>query len=141
MYAGLVGRLLRWVIEQLNQGRVSRVVWLFSADAVFEFPGESSWSGTRKGRHEIGRWLQRFADTGLALEVVDVVVSGGPWDMRVATRFRDRLVDGDGSVVYENEGVLYDRIRWGRITRHESHEDTERVARFDEYLRSQGFST
>ena len=136
MYAGLVGRLLRWVIAQLNDGRVSRVVWWFATDATFDFAGTSTWSGRRTGREEIGEWLQRFADTGLRLEVLDVVVSGGPWNMRVAIRFRDRLVDGSGSVVYENEGVLYERVRWGRITHHESHEDTERVTRFDEYLRS-----
>ncbi len=134
MYSALVAALLRWLIRQLNQGRVTRVEAFFAPDATFDFPGESSWSGRLRGRSEIREWLNRFAEAGLRLEIVDVMVAGPPWNLRVADAFRDRLVQPDGTVGYENEGMFYDRISWGRIVHHESHEDTEKVTEFDRHL-------
>lgn len=134
MYSSLVRSLVRWLLAQLNRGRVERVARFFAPDATFWFPGESSWAGHRRGRAEITQWLVRFVEAGLQLEVLDVMVAGPPWNLRIATRFRDSRTEPDGTRVYENEGVLYDRARWGRIRHHESHEDTQEVARFDEYL-------
>ena len=37
-------------------------------------------------------------------------------------------------VIYENEGVLFDRLRWGRIREHISYEDTQRTVEFDRRL-------
>jgi hypothetical protein len=37
-------------------------------------------------------------------------------------------------VIYENEGVLFDRLRWGRIREHISYEDTQRTLDFDRKL-------
>ena len=122
------------MIEQLNRGHVDRVLWFFADDATFVFPGASTWSGTYHGKPEIEPWLDRFVSTGLRLQVLDVLTSGPPWNQRVATRFRDRMLDAHHEVVYENEGILYDRVRWGRIVHHESHEDTEAVTAFDAYL-------
>ncbi len=133
MYSALVGFLVRQFFAQLNRGRVTLLLPLFSPDATFLFPGDSSWSGRRTGRVEIGQWLERFADVGLFLEVQDVLVAGPPWNLRIAVRYRDHKVES-GSVVYDNEGMLYERVRWGRITHHESHEDTVRVAAFDEFM-------
>ena len=125
---------MRRVVDQLNRGRVDRVLWFFGDDATFVFPGTSSWSGTYEGAAQIAGWLDRFVATGLELQVRDVVTSGPPWNQRVATRFSDRLVDARGVDVYRNEGVLYDVVRWGRIVRHESHQDTEAVTAFDTHL-------
>jgi hypothetical protein len=59
------------------------------------------------------------------------VVSGPPWNTLVCTRFTDQAADGRGSVIYRNEGVLFDRIAWGRIREHVSYEDTQRTVAFD----------
>jgi hypothetical protein len=37
-------------------------------------------------------------------------------------------------VIYENEGVLFDRLRWGRVCEHISYEDTQRTFEFDRRL-------
>lgn len=139
MYALLVGSLLRWFIAQINHGRVARAAWFFHEDATFFFAGDSSWSGRREGREEIAEWLDRFSAVGLQLEVLDVMVAGPPWNLRIATLFRDSLVEEGGGVAYQNEGMFYDRVHWGRITHHESHEDTEKVAAFDSHLIHPGF--
>lgn len=50
----------------------------------------------------------------------------------ICTRFTDRATDAHGAVIYENEGVLFDRIVWGRIRReHISYEDAQRTIEFD----------
>lgn len=50
------------------------------------------------------------------------------------TRFTDRATDEDGTLIYENEGVLFDRVIWGRIREHVSYEDTQRTVEFDRRL-------
>lgn len=40
----------------------------------------------------------------------------------------------DGTVVYRNEGVLVDKLVWGRVKQHVSYEDTQKTDAFDEYL-------
>ena len=52
----------------------------------------------------------------------------------ICTRFTDRATDERGEVIYENEGVLFDRLRWGRIREHISYEDTQRTIEFDRRL-------
>ena len=34
-------------------------------------------------------------------------------------------------MIYENEGVLFERVVWGRIREHISYEDTQRTQEFD----------
>lgn len=135
MYAWLVGRALRKVTSQLNAGRPALMVRMFAPDAEFVFPGTSSWAGTYRGRDEIRGFLDRFVDAGISIELVDVVVSGWPWSMRIVVRYRDTACDASGAVVYENEGLIYDRLRRGRIVYHEVlHRYPERTDAFDEYL-------
>jgi hypothetical protein len=62
------------------------------------------------------------------------VVSGPPWNTLICTRFTDRARDERGEVIYENEGVLFDRLAWGRIREHVSYEDTQRTIEFDRRL-------
>jgi ketosteroid isomerase-like protein len=83
---------------------------------------------------QIGRsWFERFARLRPQVEVMDVIASGPPWNMRVAVRFRDRITLPDGST-YKNEGMQYLRLRWGRVRLDQIFVDTYAVARFDEVL-------
>ena len=131
MYSAAIGALVRQFFGQLNRGRVRLLMPFFASDSTFDFPGDRSWSGRYCGRTEIRAWLECYSRAGLAFEVRDVLVAGPPWNLRIAIRFRDRKVE-NGTTAYENQGVLYERVRWGRIQHHESHEDKIRVSRFDE---------
>lgn len=89
-----------------------------------------------RGKPAIRAWLTRFVRTGLALSPEDILFAGPPWKMRIAIVFHDQARAEDGEIVYFNRGVLYIRTNWFRITTSESFEDTEKVAEFDDYLRS-----
>ena len=139
MYAWIVGLALKKVIARVNAGRPGLMVKMFAPDAEFVFPGESSWAGTYRGRDEIRGFLDRFVAAGLQIDLVDVVVSGAPWSMRIVVRYTDRARRDDGLIVYENEGLIYDRLRRGRIAYHEVlHHHPERLADFDTYLTDEG---
>ena len=43
--------------------------------------------------------------------------------------------------MYSNRAVLYGTIRWGKITRQEDFEDTQKVEAFDRWLESQTDAT
>ena len=78
--------------------------------------------------------MQRYVDVGLKLRPQEVVVSGPPWRMTVCTWFTDHATGADGQVVYRNEGVLVDKLVWGRVKEHVSFEDTQKTRAFDAYL-------
>jgi hypothetical protein len=71
---------------------------------------------------------------GLQLHPQQIVVGGPPWNTVVCTRFSDQATDARGEVIYRNEGVLVDRLVWGRIVEHVSYEDTQRTVAFDSRL-------
>jgi hypothetical protein len=75
--------------------------------------------------------LDRYRRARLELEPHEIAVSGPPWNTVICTRFTDRATDEDGNLIYENEGVLFDRAAWGRIREHISYEDTQRTVEFD----------
>ncbi len=51
-----------------------------------------------------------------------------------------RVYGPDGDVVYENRGVIFGKIAWGKIKSYEVFEDTQKVAAFDDYLVEQSDS-
>lgn len=126
MYRWAVDRVVRWAIRRLTSGDPSAAISLFAADARFEFPGSSTWAANLVGKDDIAGWFRRFAALRPDYEVVDVLASGPPWNMRAAVRFRDHIGDD-----YTNEGMQYLRIRWGRIRVDEVFLDTERVAAWE----------
>lgn len=130
-----ITQALRAVTDRLNAGDPAPMVRMFADDAVFVFPGDSSWAGEYRGRDQIRTFLERFVASGLRIEVDEVLSAGWPWSLRIAVRYHDVAHGDDGSVVYENDGIIYDRLRWGRIVHHEVlHRDPERIADFDRYL-------
>jgi hypothetical protein len=55
---------------------------------------------------------------------------------RLALRYANRHTAPDGTIVYENRGVIFGRIAWGKLKHYEVNEDTEKVTAFDGYLRT-----
>ena len=133
MYSWIVGRVLRMLIGRLNAGDVRTLMRGFAPDAKLIFPGGSSFAGVHRGRDAIEAWLTRFVSLSPSFELHDVTVAGPPWNMRLGFRFTDHipLQGGDD---YENEGMEYVRIRWGRIVEQRVYLDTERVTELDARL-------
>jgi ketosteroid isomerase-like protein len=133
MYSWVVGRVIRRLFAQLSAGDAGPVLRAFTPDARFVFPGNSSFAADTRDRGEIEAWFRRFVALGPTFEIHDVLVSGPPWNMRAAVRFTDRFPLPDGSE-YENHGMQYLRLSWGRVTEDRLHVDTARVAELDALL-------
>lgn len=135
MLSWIVGRVFGVLIARLNAGDPGPVVRLFADDARFVFPGDSSFGGEHVGKQEIAAWFERFAALGPHFVIHDVTVAGPPWSMRAAVRFSDRIVVPRGED-YANEGVIYLRMRWGRVLEDRTYLDTQKVAALDVQLQA-----
>ncbi len=145
MYKATVRALLRRGIRRLNDGDYSLMLKMAHPDLELAFPGDHSWSTmfrpqvlgrdrhvTHRGIDEVVAFADRFVAEGVQFEVEDVLVNGPPWNTRIAVRVRDYIPGADGAAdVYNNRAILFQEIRWGRLTRWETYEDTQRVADWD----------
>ena len=136
MYASIVRMMIRRAIRRIYGGDVRPFLSAYADDATFVFPGQNSWAGERRGKGEIERFCRRFVQVGLQAESHEIVVNGWPWDTTVCVRFTDSAKAPDGTVVYENSGVIFGKIAWGKIKFQHVYEDTEKVAAFDRYLQA-----
>jgi ketosteroid isomerase-like protein len=134
MLSWIAFRIIRPAIDRLNAGDIRPLLRMFRKDAVLRFPGESSWGREYRGRAEIEGFLRRFADTGLHLDPVEMVVKGPPWNMTACVFFTDHLTTAQGETPYRNRGVLYIKLRWGKVVEQWDFLDTQRVAALDEWL-------
>lgn len=137
-YAGVVRWTLRRNLARLHAGDPEPLLAGYADDVRFVFPGDSSWSADVRGKAAVRAWLERFVTVGLRFEVGDILVSGPPWATTVCILFTDHLNVGNGPPVYENRGAIVASITWGKVTAYEVHEDTQKVAAFDEYLETHG---
>ncbi len=138
MYKWAVRRQIRSNIEALGRGDLAPLLRGYADDAVLVFPGASTWGGEHRGKPAIERILHRFDAAGLSGRAEDILVNGPPWRTRIAVVFTDRASDADGTEIYANRAVLYAIARWGRITRQEDFEDTQKVETFDHWLHEHG---
>jgi ketosteroid isomerase-like protein len=134
MYAWLARRMVRRVMARSRAGDMAPTLALWADDGHFRFPGRSSWAIDCHDKAEIGRWYERFARAGLQIEPHEILVQGGPWNTTMCVHFTDHACDPAGEVVYENHGVLWVKMAWGKIKYGTVYEDTQKVAAFDEYL-------
>jgi ketosteroid isomerase-like protein len=147
MYKAAVRRMIRANIARLNAGDYGPALAMFAPDATLAFPGDNTFArqfrapgagrrsfATHRGRAEIEHFLERYVDTGMQMEVEDILVNGLPWNTRAAAVVNHGILDADGREVYANRAVLLVRAKWGKIQWQEDYEDTERVARFDLHL-------
>ncbi len=128
MYAFITGLIVRRQFAHLSSGDWRKPFRFFRKDAVLRFPGDHELGGEFRGREQIGAWFDRgWSLFSFDFTVEDVVVSGGPWNMRVGTRWRNVLRTHDGAE-YRYGGMQYARFRWFRIVEDELYEDTQTVA-------------
>ena len=129
MYHAIVRGLIRRGFAEMNRTkRADALIPQFADDAVFAFVGTSALGGELHGRDAIAGWFRKiyalFPD--FAIEPLAIVVAGWPWAPTVATRFRVSA-PLPGGAPYENEGMQYVRIRFGRILEDRIYEDTARL--------------
>ncbi len=130
----LAKKLISFVMGRTRDGDVRPTLFLDAPDVELTFPGRNSWSGTFRGKHEVSRWLHRFAAVGIQIYPDEVIAGGLPWRTTVCVRGRDYLHDASGTLVYENRYVIWGRMSWGRLKAYEVYEDTQKADALDEYL-------
>ena len=146
MYKSAVRWMIRRNIARLNAGDYGPVLAMFSDDVEFSFPGDNSWADefrpvqrgrhahvTHRGKAEMERFLQRYVDAGLQMEIEDILVNGPPWHTRAAVRAHD-WSPGESGDRYQNRAVMFVTARWGKLIAQEDYEDTERATAFDRVL-------
>ena len=136
LYGWAVRSMLHHTSRRLREGDFEPLFRTYADDIRFVFPGHNSWAGEFRGREEVERWVRRVYQVGLRLEPYEILVMGPPWDTTVCLRFTDRCTAPDGTIVYTNQGMLFGKIAWGKITYYEIHEDTEKVVALDAYVAS-----
>jgi hypothetical protein len=112
MYRWIVARIARRAILAGVNGKPELATRMMADDVIFEFPGTSSFGASLRGKDALLAWMRRFAALKPAYVIRDVVVTGPPWNTRLAVRLSDRIGDD-----YANEGVQYLRMRWARSSR------------------------
>ncbi|MGA9276942.1 nuclear transport factor 2 family protein [Ilumatobacter sp.] len=145
MYKATIRALLRHSVKRLNAGDFSLMLKMASPDFELAFPGVHSWStmfrpqvlsrerhATHLGIDEAVAFAERFVAEGIQFEIEDILVNGPPWNTRIAVRVRDFISGPSGQGdAYANRAILFQEIRWGRLVRWETYEDTQRVAEWD----------
>ncbi len=126
MYRWTVAAVVGFMYRRTFAGDASLMMKATAADVSFRFPGSSSFAASLEGRESLRAWLDRFTTLDTIFDLREVAVSGPPWNMTVAVRFHDAI----GSD-YENEGVEWLHIRWGRVRSIEVFLDTERVSSWE----------
>jgi uncharacterized protein len=127
MFSLVFRALMRRVYRDITAGDFRLVRAMTADDAIFVFPGSSSFGGTYHGRAEILAWLGRFAALRPRIDLLDVAASGPPWNTRVAVRFDDAIGDD-----YRNNVLEMFWIRWGKLHRLEAFLDTERITTWEQ---------
>jgi ketosteroid isomerase-like protein len=115
--------MAKWAIEKAVAGDSGLATRMLADDVSFTFPGSTPFAASTHTKAEMVTWINRFAALQPEYLVRDVVVSGPPWNTRVAVRLSDRVGDD-----YANEGMQYLRMRWGKVLSEEVFLDTEKVA-------------
>jgi ketosteroid isomerase-like protein len=129
MYKLVVRRNVRAAFKTLSKGDLDSFIRIFASDARFWFAGDHALAGERRGRQQIRAWFEEALRRlpGLQIEPRDVIVNGWPWNTRVASHLYIHTVMPDGRR-YENAGMQYVRLRWGRVVEDLIYEDTQRLA-------------
>jgi ketosteroid isomerase-like protein len=136
MLSWVLGLIVRRQFAHLSAGDWRKPFRFFAEDAVLRFPGDHELGGEFHGRAAIGDWFDRgWSLFGFDFTVEDVVATGWPWNLRVATRWHNVLSTQDGAV-FRYRGMQYARFRWGRVVEDELYEDTQTVARALEHARA-----
>lgn len=129
MYRTIVAHRIRTAWARLNDRDYEYVLDMFAPEFTHRFVGDHAMGGVRTMIDSQRRWFQRLFRLlpDIVFTVDDVVVQGGPWRTRSVALVRTSLTAGGET--FRNEFAQTLEIRWGRVTRVNVVEDTEKMAR------------
>lgn len=127
MYRWFVARGIRLGYQRVLAGDPRLLLRLAAPDIRFVFPGRSSFAADSRDKAALKTWLERFVSLSPDFKIHDVMVTGMPWHTRAAVRFSDAI-----GADYQNEGMEYVVLRWGRLRHVEVFLDTERITAWEQ---------
>jgi ketosteroid isomerase-like protein len=130
MYHRIVANKVHATFAQISTGNWEPMITGMAPTFSYTFYGDSSLSGERHTVEALRQWWERsfrlIRDP--TFQVEEIIVSGGPWATRIATRVRVRATLPDDSL-HENIFMQNMRMRWARITEIHTLEDTAALQR------------
>ena len=126
VYAMIVRKKIKGTFREINQGNAQPMLDALADQFVYVFHGQHALGGRRTSRDAMRQWWERVFRLlpGIHVDVHEIVVGGWPWDTHVAVKcvVRGNLPNGD---LYSNTAFQFMSMKWGRITRIETMEDTQ----------------
>jgi ketosteroid isomerase-like protein len=138
MYRAIVARRVRSAWQHLGRGDYEHVLEQFAPTFTHRFAGNHALGGERSSRAAQRAWFERLFRLlpGVEFRVEDVLVRGWPWRTRALALIRVRATVAGRP--YQNEVAQTIDLRWGRITRIDNLEDTQKLAAALERLAAAG---
>jgi ketosteroid isomerase-like protein len=141
MYHWFVARKVRATFAQISTGDWEPMIAGMAPRFSYRFYGDSALSGERHTLAALRRWWERsfLLLPNPTFQVDEVIVAGGPWATRIATRIRVHAALPDGST-YDNVFMQNLYMRWARITEIHTLEDTTALQRVLDHLAESGIA-
>ncbi len=116
MYRMIVAAKARATWKRISAGELQAAADVADPDMRFRFVGDTALGADLRGRDAFLAWFRATNERlpGLAFTVTDVLVGGWPWRTRVSVRLAITAPLPDGTR-YQNEGVQWMVLRWGRM--------------------------
>lgn len=130
MYHAFIRHQVRKSFAGLGTVEPSAEAGSLASEVEHVFAGESAIGGARRGPAAFVRWLERVYRLlpDLKFDVQDIIVSGGPFNTRVAVHWRSQATSVTGDP-YANDGVHLIHMSKGKITHIRVFTDSEVITR------------
>ena len=139
MYHLIVRAKVRGIFAAISRGDYEPMLASLAPTFRYRFYGDHALGGERHTVEAVRLWWERIFRMLPAptFEVREVLVTGWPWDTRVATSVRVSA-PLPGGAQYDNVVNQFIRMRWGRVTSVETLEDTQNLVRTLDHMAAHG---
>jgi ketosteroid isomerase-like protein len=139
VYHRIVAKKVRSTFDQISAGNWEPMITGMAPHFSYRFYGEHALSGERHTIDGLRRWWERSLHLlpNATFNVEEVIVAGGPWATRIATRVRVHAPLPDGSA-YDNVFMQNMRMRWAKMTEIHTLEDNVVLQRTLDRLAASG---
>jgi ketosteroid isomerase-like protein len=141
LYDRIVEAKLRQVYAALNRGDAAPMLASLAPRFTYRFEGDTSIGGQRHTQAAMRLWWARLFRLlpGLRFTIDQVIVKGPPWATRIAVELT--VTTGPAETGgYTNPVMQFADMRWGRLTRIHTLEDTLLVHRNFTRLAAEGIA-
>lgn len=126
MYSSIVRRKIEDIFEQVNRRNYAPMLDSLAPSFSYKFHGDHALGGCRTSKEAMARWWERVFRLlpDLKFELQDVLVSGWPWQTKIAIRAG---VHGSlpGQTIYNNTMFQIMELRWGKVVKIETIENLQ----------------